>query len=171
MSTLSESDLRVPDIVGELVGWRAWELVGDAYFPRLMSAVQKASSVGAQAIWPTNRWFMATCLREPAHNEPGAGIPVERCSCGIYAAKTLEQLSGLGYAAYYDVANAVVGEVAFAGKVIEGSQGWRAEKARIKRLWVPHRTWRYMEPLSSAYGVEVGLARMLGGQIRLTEER
>lgn len=160
-------DIRVPDVIGEVVAWRAWQIVGDLDFPRLESATQSSARSGVDAIWPTNRWFEARCLADPAHNEPGVEIPVEQCSCGIYAAKTLAQLSNLSYARYGPVADKVIGEVAFAGKVIEGSQGWRAERARIKQLWVPHRNWRFVEPLADAYGVEVGLARLIGGMIEI----
>jgi hypothetical protein len=174
------AEIRIPDLIGEIDAWRAWQIVGDLDLPRLESASQSASLNGADAIWPTNRWFLAKCLRIPEHNalqrllddgtigrDEFEGIPVEHCSCGIYAAKTLEQLSRLHYGAYHDVADKVVGEVAFAGKLIEGCQGWRAEKARIKRLWLPHKLWRYAEPLDAAYGVEVGFARLIGGDGRI----
>jgi hypothetical protein len=159
----------VPDLIGEVVGWRAWSLVGDTDFVRLESVTQNARHKGADGIWPTNRWFVGRCLVNHVHNEPGAGIPVERCSCGVYAAKSLAQLARLSYASYGDIADKAIGEVAFAGKVIEGSQGWRAERARIKRLWLPHRLWRFVEPLQNAYGVEVGFARLLGSTIELDE--
>jgi hypothetical protein len=114
-------------------------------------SINAASSVGHDdAIWPTKRWFVARCPRGHTHD-----LPVENCSCGLYAAKTREHLVSLAYGAYGDNAIHAIGEVAFAGKVIEGTQGWKAEKGRIKRLIVPYEFWQYVEPLSQAYNVPV----------------
>jgi hypothetical protein len=49
----------------------------------------------------------------------------------------------------------VIGEVGLAGKVIPGSQGWRAEKGRVKHLYVPFHHWRWIEPLAALYNVPV----------------
>lgn len=142
-------DLRIPDFVGEVTGFRAWKVEWCGRVPALFSVVQQRLGLD-HTIWPTNRWYEARC---PKGHE--ADIPVEGCSCGLYAAKTVEQLVGLNYGAYGDDAEKVVGEVAFAGKVIEGSQGWRAEKGRIVRLWVPLHKWAWVEPLNRAYRVPV----------------
>lgn len=50
-----------------------------------------------------------------------------------------------------------IGEVALAGKVIPGTQGWRAERGRIARLYVPFHHWRFVEALEELYRVEVVL--------------
>jgi hypothetical protein len=145
-------DLVVPDRIGEVLGWRAWQLVGDVEFPRLMSPAMTASSHGADAIWPTNRWFEAKCA------SGCMDVPSEPCGCGLYAANTLERLADLGlYGRYRDLANAVIGEVAFAGKVIEAWCGYRAERGRISRAWLPAASWKFAKPLSEAYGVPVGI--------------
>ncbi|HWE82640.1 MAG TPA: hypothetical protein VG265_13405 [Gaiellaceae bacterium] len=174
--------------VEELTGWRVWRVIGDSYssagdggwrvkaglvespkFVRLESVTQTTDHAGVDGVWPAGRWFEGRCLRDALHNVEGGGIPVERCSCGIYAAKTLAQMNGMSY--YWsrsaELEDVCVGEVAFAGKVIEGSQGWRAEKARVKRLWLPHSMWRYAEPLEEAYRCEVGFASFLNGAIVL----
>ena len=41
-------DIRVPDVVGEVTGWRAWQLVGTIRVPRLMS-INAAGRVGVTA--------------------------------------------------------------------------------------------------------------------------
>lgn len=147
MTTMSE---RVPDVIGEMIGWRAWQLVGSVRVPRLMS-INAAGRVGHDdAIWPTKRWYTAKCPNGHIEN-----IPVEGCSCGLYAAKTREHLVSLRYGAYGDQAIHAIGEVAFKGKVIEGSQGWKAEYGRIKRLIVPYEFWKYVDPLADAYNVPV----------------
>lgn len=85
-------------------------------------------------------------------------IPGERCSCGLYAASSRAQLVKLGYANEHSGDQAVfVGEVGFVGKVIPGSQGWRAEKGRIRKLYVPFHRWQYVEALEALYGVPVVL--------------
>ena len=69
----------------------------------------------------------------------------------------------LGYNRYGDSRDhpVFIGEVGFVGKVIPGSQGWRAEKGRIRKLFVPHRDWEYVEPLSKLYRVPVELENTL----------
>lgn len=147
-------DVRIPDVVGEVTGWRAWQRVGTLMVPRLMSVTATRFGVDhVEAIWPTNRWFLARC----PHGHY-ANVPVEGCKCGIYAAKTREQLVDLRYGVYEKAASRVIGEVAFAGKVIPGTQGWRAEKARITRLYVPYEDWQWADPLARAYRVPVEVA-------------
>lgn len=142
--------VRVPDVVGEIVGWRAWQVVGTMRLPRLMS-VNAAHTVGHDdAIWPTRRWITARCPRGCVEE-----IPNEMCTCGLYAAASREQLIQLRYGAYGANAVHAIGQVGFAGKVIPGSQGWRAERGRIISLIVPYEHWRYAKPLGEAYRVPV----------------
>jgi hypothetical protein len=148
-------NLQVPDYIGEIVGWRAWKRVGSILTPRLMSVTAARFGVDhVDAVWPTNRWYLATC----PHGHKVTEVPVEGCKCGIYAAKTREQLIDLNYGVYTSGDGRVIGEVAFAGKLIPGEQGWRAQRARIKRLFVPYEDWRYAAPLAAAYNVPVEVA-------------
>lgn len=163
-------DVRVPDVVGEVIGWRAWELVGTDETPRLMSvnAMARFPNSPHEAIWPTARYFLARCPN--GHIE---GLPVESCMCGLYAAKSMEQLVSLGYGAYgtNGLVDKVVGQVAFSGKVIEGSQGWRAERGRVYRLWIPYEMdWSIGERLAAAYKVEVEPAQWIDGQFRTLDD-
>lgn len=138
---------RIPDIAGELVGFRAW-LVETS--PRVA-----LYSLGRQVEWPGDDWTRATCERCD-------DLPGERCSCGIYCARDAPHLYGLRY---YDHGGdeqvTVVGELALAGKVIPGTQGFRAEKARVLHLWVPWTAWELVAPLRRRYGVAVELANTL----------
>jgi len=150
---LPPADLRIPDVVGEVSGWRAWKRVGSILVPRLMSVTATSFSVEhSDAIWPTNRWYRAQCPH--GHTD----VPTEGCKCGIYAARDRDQLIALKYGNYTKESSRVIGEVAFAGKVIPGSQGFRAERARIKRLFVPYEDWRWADPLARAYNVPVEVA-------------
>ena len=148
-------DVVVPDRIGEVVGWRAWKVIGEQRFPLL------ASVTHAGTVWHPDRWTFATCNgdarctnRESAWLEV---IPGTTCSCGLYAAASREQLMHLGYASQRRTQPVFIGQVGFAGKVIPGSQGWRAEKGRIVRLYVPHVHWRYVDPLRELYRVDVVL--------------
>jgi hypothetical protein len=151
--------LLIPDMIGEVKAWRAWDVQWYGKVPFLWSATHKTwkrsdGSTGS-GMWPPNRWYVAECPR--GHQHPD--IPVESCSCGLYAAKDLDQLVDLGYGRmHYDENEKVLGEVGFAGKVIEGSQGWRAARGRIVRLWVPLHHYEWVAPLGRLYRVPVGVA-------------
>ena len=140
-----------PDFVGEMIGWRAWKVIGPPEKPRLYSAYGHADK--KTMLWPTDKWFEAVCPK--GHTD---GVPVEDCSCGIYAAMTREQLVSLAYNAYSDEQNVVIGKVGFAGKVIPGTQGYRAEKARVIEVYVPYERWKFVESIARDYGVPVHLA-------------
>lgn len=64
----------------------------------------------------------------------GHDAPDEACRCGIYAAADWLTIDRV-YVAPEE--RTVVGVVALAGKIIPGSNGWRAEKARIVALLDP----------------------------------
>lgn len=142
------SGIVIPDVVGEVEGWRAWQIVGPTREPRLAGC-----TAGRHNIWPTRAWNVARCLKNREHN---GRCPDESCSCGLYAAKTREQLVGLRYNAWKNGGPPIViGKVGLVGKVIPGDQGWRAERGRVLELYVPHTYWRLVEPLRDAYLVPV----------------
>lgn len=143
-----QTGIEVPDVVGEILGWRAWEVHVNA------KGAVELSSVTKRTNWPPGQWLVATCTF--SHTR----IPAERCSCGIYAAKEKEQLLEMHYHRFDDN-DVVIGEVALAGKVIPGSQGWRAEKAKPKSLYVPYTRWKLCEPLKVTYDVTVHLSNTL----------
>ena len=151
----------VPDRVGEVFGWRAWKVIGSEKFPLLGSVTHKHD--GAPVIWHPDRWTHALCGHELTCRRGGVdpAPPGVDCTCGLYAAATRRQLVSLGYANERNVVVGkgeevkFIGEVAFAGKVIPGTQGWRAEKGRIARLYVPFHRWRYVDALEELYDVEV----------------
>lgn len=170
MRRADELDVRIPDVLGEVLAWRAWELVGTEQTPRLASVTASKASIRngeAYAIWPTGRYFMAQCPN--GHIE---GLPVESCSCGLYAAKDMQQLIQLGYGAYgAGWQKKIVGQVAFSGKVIEGSQGWRAERGRVYRLWFPHELDASIgERLAEAYKVPVEPAQWHDREFRTLDD-
>jgi hypothetical protein len=158
-------DVLVPDRIGEVVGWRAWKVIGEQRFPLLASVTHSGT------VWHPDRWTFATCRGEARCQGPdprcpveGGSIPGEGHSCGLYAAASRAQLVELGYARPSRYAKpgggeevVFIGEVGFAGKIVPGTQGWRAQKGRIVRLYVPFFHWRYVEPLEELYRVPVVL--------------
>jgi hypothetical protein len=141
------ADLRVPDVFGEVVGWRAWEIRGSEREPRLVSVTNTT-------IWTPGEWLEAVCRGGHTQEQ----IPFEGCSCGIYAASSREHLLRMGYNGYTDEETRVIGQVGLVGKVIPGTQGFRASKARPVRLWVPFERWAYVDALSRDYRVPVDLS-------------
>lgn len=137
----------MPDRIGEVIGWRAWRVIS-------LGKLLRLSSVTHGAHWPTHDWVYAECdksggsrlghlhsakdstLRSCKYSDDGK-TPGENCTCGLYSAKDPEQLDELGYNARYSGGMTVVGQVANAGKIREGDQGWRSEKARVYKLYVP----------------------------------
>lgn len=147
-------DFKVPDVIGEIIGWRAWNVI-----PWSNNTLHRLQSLGAgggkhATIWEPKKGMEAYCAKD--HE-----VPDERCSCGFYAANTREHLVGMGYNRY-DVESptgkAVIGRVAMWGKVIPGTQGWRAQYARPIELFVPYVLWKLVKPLEAEYAVPVKLS-------------
>lgn len=156
----------IPDIAGTADGWRAWgvksELPADGI--PLLHSVSHGSYV-----WPPREVQTATCNRGGRMYGGGHGIahtpPGEHCSCGNYSAKTLEHLQSMSYHFYDAEAMGlyhVIGEVANWGKVVEGTQGWRAQHSYPRTLYVPFEAFHLALPLQAAYGVPVKLKNYLG---------
>lgn len=153
---------RIPDAIEPIVGWRYWRMDRTG---RLL-----ASLGGSGGGWMPGRPLMAACASQRNPNdfrfEHVSGImtaphdsPAERCRCGIYAARSLEELRsqmllGLGIA--------VVGKVLLWGKIIPGSRGYRAQFAYPKHLYfLTHglgREERTVDALA-VYGTPVGVIR------------
>lgn len=126
---MSASDLPLyPDAI---VGWRSWAVNNG-----------RLTSLTFEFGWPVGKELDAICTDR--HR-----CPSQRCQCGIYALKSLAILrksSYFGYDCY--------GQVALWGKIIEGEDGYRAEFAYPKAIYVTYMNYRLVEPLS-VYGVPV----------------
>lgn len=138
----------VPDVLGEVVGWRAWRVLHP-----LEPAKIRLQSLGAgggvhASIWSPGKVMEAFCAS--SHE-----VPNERCSCGFYAAGTLDHLLSMSYHLGFDYEDhrdtLVVGEVAMQGKIIPGTQGWRAQRARPLRVQVLPSRWKVLKPLAAMY--------------------
>lgn len=138
----------VPDVIGEVVGWRVWRVL----HPRSPGNIrlQSLGSGGKHhaAVWTPGKMMEAFCGQ--SHTPPA-----EKCSCGFYSARTVEHLLSMHYHSgfKYDDPNdaLVIGTVAMQGKIIPGTQGWRAQRVRpLKVLVLPSR-WRVLPLLKAAY--------------------
>lgn len=144
----------------EVIGWRAWDVLQ-------LGKLYRLGSVTYDAHWPVADWVHAECDGQRFCERSSDGrVPGESCHCGLYAARDLQHLTKeLSYADYNDADGKsfrVIGQVAMAGKVIVGTQGWKAERARVFHLYVPHNHWRVGAILAQQYGVPYDTLRWLG---------
>lgn len=138
----------VPDVIGEVTGWRVWRVL----HPREPEKIklQSLGSGGKQnaAVWSPGKIMEAFCAQP--HTPPGTN-----CSCGFYAARTKEHLLSMHYHSGFDyddpTAVLVVGTVAMQGRIVPGTQGWRAQRVRPLRVSILPSRWRVMKPLQAQY--------------------
>src|SRR5438128_10471616 len=115
------SDL-APDLIEPFVGWRCWGV------EERSDGVWLVSHGGV--VWPGRGPLLAECHERHA-------APDEDCQCGIYALAERE-LPYYSYDAEGAWAYPVFGTVALYGRVVRGSRGYRAEKARATSLHLAH---------------------------------
>src|SRR5919205_3419262 len=106
-----------PDYAEPLIGWRVWCVVETARGLRLASVIHDAA-------WPAAAPLVARCNLH-AHDAPD-----ERCTCGIHAARSPDDVTTYlrGRDDPRTVAR-VVGRVRVWGRVVEHERGWRASHA------------------------------------------
>jgi hypothetical protein len=113
----------LPNVRDEAVrGWRVWRL--GTYEPRAPHRAQEIflRSCVFGDYWPASEPIRARC-RQHAH-------PVLTCECGIYAVASREQAVEWAYWALEHVPNPfVIGEVQLWGRVLQYTEGYRAEYA------------------------------------------
>jgi hypothetical protein len=138
---------RAPDMIGPLRAWRSW-------YVRETEEGWRLFSIHYGEAWPAERAIEAACYRsryvsnanENTHARHAA--PARDCLCGVYGAKELDQARQYFVASYSgcemvpvtpDYVHRVVGQVDLWGRVIDCSQGYRAEIAYPAHLWLPTR--------------------------------
>lgn len=160
---LANQSFKAPDLIGTVEGWRAWGV--PSKLPPFGMTPKLYSVTYTEYFWRPRQTMHAMCDAErPGRCRKGGDSPGEECSCGFYSAKTLEHLMSMSYHLYDADAKGyfhVVGQVANWGKVIEGTQGWRAAKSYPVRLFVPFEAVHLAKPLADAYGVPVSLKNIL----------
>jgi len=120
--------MSIPDYISPIIGYRVWKwektglksLCGERWKPsQLLAARCRASAVVG-----------TIACRVEGHDSHDA--PQAKCTCGVYASKSLEQLLTTGYAKC-----GIHGEVYLWGTVVEHELGWRAQFAYPKTLFLP----------------------------------
>jgi len=107
--------MRAPDFVSPVVGCRVWQW--DVAGLKSLNGVE----------WIPGEPFTAQCRIRGCHEAPRSD-----CTCGVYAAKTLDHLRRIGY-----TQDRFQGEVWLWGTVVEHEGGWRAQFAYPKTFFVP----------------------------------
>lgn len=178
---LVRADAPLMTQIGEVLGWRAWNVITTPEGARLQSLGTGGASAGAARhhVWEPGSVEVASCAKHFDHLSPASAeaahyphgvpfamqVPVESCSCGFYSALTREHLMELDSYHLYNpdvpTAPVVIGQVAMSGKVIPGSQGWRAQEMWPHKLFVPHQFWQLVKPLAAAYNCPVELSKTL----------
>ncbi len=142
------------DATGCLIGYRCWNISQDDNGVRLTSGF-------VNSVWPGTQPFVARCGGGGRRHTP----PGESCQCGVYALSETQ-----GYPYYGGFRNhgrlgriqqspawQVFGKVYLWGEVIRATNGFRAQFAYPKVLYLAHKDWVFAKPLREAYRVPVEL--------------
>jgi hypothetical protein len=108
-----------PDLAAPVTGWRLWLLDSDDDGPVLTSPV-------ATSRWPAREATTASC--RAGCERP----PAWECGCGLYATAHVGRLLTTGV-----TAGLVLGCTALWGRVVEATEGWRAERGYPLVLFAP----------------------------------
>lgn len=168
---LRDAGFTAPDVIGTVEGWRAWRVLRE---PPPYGTAPRLESASYNYYWAPRVKARAECSScADADPTSPTHVPGAHCTCGFYSAKSLDHLRSMGYHSYDPESGmvCVVGQLANWGKVIEGSQGWRAEFAYPAVVYVPFEAWRLAKPLAKAYGVPVKLLNLLDPGARPGEAR
>jgi hypothetical protein len=119
--------MSIPDSISPIVGYRGWtwdtmglkSLCGERWHPNQSLAARCRASAVVGTI----------AGRVEGHDSHEA--PQAKCTCGVYAAKSLEHLRKNGYDRC-----GIYGEVCLWGTVVEHERGWRAQLAYPKNLFL-----------------------------------
>jgi len=176
---VSSRDEIAPDFIEPIAAFRCWRyVVGERsaqLFPLGPNGYRDGMSVW-EGSW--RAWVTASCPLPASFHE----APDERCSCGFYALKSVDDAAIMASWQFDYRADGVLeregyvlGRVELAGKVIEHESGFRAERARIAEL-IPTTTdggivlWLAAR-LDLPTGSEVDLASVCQRYVRELSER
>jgi hypothetical protein len=142
--------MSAPDLIEAFIGWKGLDAdsSGQLFSPSIWTP------------WPAGEALVAQCSRR--HKTP----PVRRCHCGIYALKDFEQLVERKYnwREGDEETVAVIAEVALWGGVIVATDGYRAERAYPRKVYVSALHLRFGSEIRRRYGCEIGLIDRFTGR-------
>jgi hypothetical protein len=148
------SDFSAPDGIEPVVGWRMWILEGNRPWSRpQVQTDDSLRSLNGDAWIPGKRMEAVCDWRSQGRSFNHREGPESKCRCGVYAFPTIDALVPMLHAAFFRVC--ILGEVSLWGKIIVHEQGYRAQYAYPKRLWVDKRVPGRFIKVVSAYGVPV----------------
>lgn len=132
---IAAREVRTPDYIEPIVGWRIWHVVEAGGRLRLRSPLYRTS-------WPPREELVAACQRG-AEWRPGRrshAPPDARCGCGISAGQTATNAAA--YLSRFfkhgpDVLHRVLGLVSLWGQIVECEYGWRGSHAYPALIYVP----------------------------------
>jgi hypothetical protein len=119
--------MTVPDFISPVVGYRVWQW--DATGLRSLNGEKWVAHQPLSAVCRADVRGSIAGLSKAAHNP--AQLPSFSCTCGVYAARTMDHLRQCGYRKL-----GVHGEVFLWGTVVEHERGWRAQFAYPKSLFL-----------------------------------
>lgn len=116
------------------VAWRAWQVCPDF---RLRST---GFTVG-KSVWayPSDQYKAGLCNDRNGRSVQSGGThdaPKFDCRCGLYCVKRAEDVSRHA-GVPKPGGSIVVGQISISGRIIVATEGYRAQYARIDRLFVP----------------------------------
>lgn len=120
--------MKIPDLISPIIGHRVWRL--DA--ARLKSLNGEPWSPGKALTAGCRATSYATIVGRASAAHDAHDVPQLTCTCGVYAARSLEHLRSMGCPRY-----AIRGEVYLWGTVVEHELGFRAQFAYPKSLVLP----------------------------------
>lgn len=139
-------------MTGYVLAWRQWGVVSHR------GGTLRLTALTQRAIWPPRGRLVAEC---PAGQVQQHLPPEPGCSCGIYAVKNGSEFhphmlrSNIVWRGSAESVPWVVGKVALWGRVLEFTDGFRAQYAYPYVLWSAGLTAGERIALGDAYGVEV----------------
>jgi preprotein translocase subunit YajC len=119
--------MTVPDYISPVVGHRVWQW--DAVGLKSLNGELWLASQPLSAVCRADKNGSIAGLSKTTHNSGES--PYFNCTCGVYAARTIEHLRQCGYKRF-----GVHGEVYLWGTVVEHERGWRAQFAYPKTFFL-----------------------------------
>lgn len=121
--------MTVPDYISPVVGYRVWQW--DAAGLKSLNGEPWVASTHLSASCKSGSRGFISGLSNFSHDSDQTPHP--SCTCGVYAAKTLERVRQ-GYSRF-----GLYGEVLLWGTIVEHERGWRAQYAYPKSfVLAPH---------------------------------